>query len=210
MRGWRRSAPPAFTSFSRLSGRPWMSSGLIRRISRRHHHSGFRQSRLAHHPRSERRRVAAWPWRHAVPASGTSIPTRVHGAFVSDQEVHRVVGASPRRRRCTSKKSSMGRAIQSRDFLPTTKSPGRGGGCRGRSLYDEAVRIVTETRKASISGVSGASRSAQPAARLVEAMEAAGFGSIAIERRPGDLRPRHRPRSDMTMRNRRSDGRCLV
>ena len=109
---------------------------------------------------------------------GTSIPTRVHGAFVSDQEVHRVVAglkaASP--------------PIYIDEILEGPRNPipgfpsddeeGEGGAVDAEAdpLYDEAVRIVTETRKASISGVQrrlkiGYNR----AARLVEAMEAAGL-----------------------------------
>ena len=110
---------------------------------------------------------------------GTSIPTRVHGAFVSDQEVHRVVAglkaASP--------------PIYIEEILegPRTPIPGFPADdeesaegdlidAEADPLYDEAVRIVTETRKASISGVQrrlkiGYNR----AARLVEAMEAAGL-----------------------------------
>ncbi len=110
---------------------------------------------------------------------GTSIPTRVHGAFVSDQEVHRVVAglkvAAP--------------PVYIDEILEGPRNPipgfpsddddldGEGlAEPEADPLYDEAVRIVTETRKASISGVQrrlkiGYNR----AARLVETMEAAGL-----------------------------------
>ena len=119
---------------------------------------------------------------------GTSVPTRIHGAFVSDQEVHKVVAHLKRK----------GEPRYVNEILegPGEPIPGLSGGGEGGEdgefsgeqdpLYDQAVRIVTESRRASISG-----RAAAPQDRL----QPGGAhdrrdggpryrGSLAIQRRP--------------------------
>lgn len=105
-------------------------------------------------------------------APGTGVPVRIHGAYVADEEVHRVVSDWKRR----------GKPDYLEDVLniPGDLGLNEGGQEEGDSeadpLYDQAVQIVIETRRASISNIQrrlkiGYNR----AARMVEAMENAGL-----------------------------------
>ncbi|HEY9182214.1 MAG TPA: FtsK/SpoIIIE domain-containing protein, partial [Gammaproteobacteria bacterium] len=107
--------------------------------------------------------------------SGTSMPIRVHGAFVSDNEVHAVVKAL----RAHGEPNYIDNVLEGPSGevmgLEPTAPTGELDGEQD-PLYDQAVRIVTETRKASISGIQrrlkiGYNR----AARMVETMEEAGI-----------------------------------
>ncbi len=104
---------------------------------------------------------------------GAGVPIRVHGAYVADEEVHRVV--------------AVWRSVGEPDYIyEVTDESTDGNGNSGDSsasgeqdpLYDAAVRIVSETRRASISLVQRRLRIGyNRAARMMEEMEAAGVVS---------------------------------
>lgn len=108
--------------------------------------------------------------------SGTSIPVRVHGAFVDDHEVHRVVEFLKQ----TAPPNYL-TAITQEALEPTVGYSLNGAGEAERDeLYDAVVAFVIESRKASISSVQrrfkvGYNR----AASLIESLEAAGIVSAA-------------------------------
>lgn len=107
-------------------------------------------------------------------APGTGVPVRIHGAFVADEEVHRVVHDLKRR----------GQPQYLASILDEQNDSAEGQGGDGENageqdaLYDQAVQIVIETRRASISHIQrrlkiGYNR----AANIVETMERAGVVS---------------------------------
>ena len=106
-------------------------------------------------------------------APGTGLPTRVHGAFVADSEVHRVVD--------TLRKRGPAQYIEGVLDAPSSEGDESGGGQQGGEadpLYDQAVEIVIKNRRASISLVQRHLRIGyNRAARLLEDMERAGLVS---------------------------------
>ncbi len=106
-------------------------------------------------------------------APGHGLPVRVHGAFVSDAEVHRVVGALKSR----GGPQYIEGVLESPEVAELNAESGQAGG-EADPLYDQAVEIVLKNRRASISLVQRHLRIGyNRAARLLEDMEKAGMVS---------------------------------
>src|SRR5690606_14574434 len=108
---------------------------------------------------------------------GTAMPIRVHGAFVSDDEVHRVV-ADWKARGEPDYRADVLSGGDDEPFFGLESNGGGGNAEQDDALYDEAVAFVLESRRASISSVQRKLRIGyNRAARLIEAMEEAGVVS---------------------------------
>ncbi|CAB0150014.1 DNA translocase FtsK [Pseudidiomarina piscicola] len=109
---------------------------------------------------------------------GSGVPTRVHGAFVDDHEVHAVVADWKRRG-----KPNYLEEILSGDQSEEALLPGESMGdddAESDPLYDEAVAFITETQRVSVSSVQRKFRIGyNRAARIVEQMELSGVVSSA-------------------------------
>ena len=108
-------------------------------------------------------------------APGTGLPTRVHGAFVADDEVHRIVDHL--------RKVAAPEYIEEIVAAPAGENAevsdgGTANDAESDPMYDQAVQVVMQTRRPSISLVQRHLRIGyNRAARLIEAMERAGLVS---------------------------------
>ena len=110
--------------------------------------------------------------------AGSALPIRVHGAFVDDDEVHRVV-ESWKQLGEPNYLESIVSGVSENEMLPGIAGAGGASDAEDSDpLYDEAVSFVTESRRASISAVQRKLRIGyNRAARMIETMEAAGVVS---------------------------------
>ena len=111
-------------------------------------------------------------------ASGTGLPVRVHGAFVSDDEVHRVVAYLKQQGEPDYVDGVLDSSTGEDGLGSELGEGGSGSGAEQDPMYDQAVQVVLQDRKASISYVQrklgiGYNRSAN----LLEQMEKAGLVS---------------------------------
>ncbi|MFT3812576.1 MAG: DNA translocase FtsK 4TM domain-containing protein [Acidovorax sp.] len=126
-------------------------------------------------------------------ASGTGLPVRVHGAFVSDDEVHRVVNYLKQQGEPDYIEGVLDGGTVEGDDGPFGEGGGGGDGGEKDPMYDQAVEVVLKDRKASISYVQrklriGYNRSA----RLLEDMEKAGLVSALTSSGQRDVLVPHR------------------
>ncbi|MDO9451058.1 MAG: DNA translocase FtsK, partial [Rugosibacter sp.] len=109
--------------------------------------------------------------------SGTGLPIRVHGAFVSDEEVHRVADYL----RSQGQPNYIEGILEGGTLEDEAGAGGEGGGAsdgEADPMYDQAVEIVLKNRRPSISLVQRHLRIGyNRAARMIEAMEKAGLVS---------------------------------
>jgi len=109
---------------------------------------------------------------------GSGVPNRVHGAFCSDEEVHRVVADWKRRGEPLYIDGLLDEGSNTAVTPGELKSEAEGQDDESDALYDEAVYYVTQSRRASISSVQRKLRIGyNRAARLIESMEAAGVAT---------------------------------
>ncbi|MCH2560192.1 MAG: cell division protein FtsK [Pseudomonadales bacterium] len=109
---------------------------------------------------------------------GTGVPERIHGAFVDDHEVHKVVADWKKRGTPEYLESVTDEEVVSSISVPGFETNDNSGGGESDPLYDEAVAFVLDSQKASISSVQRKLRIGyNRAARLIEQMEESGVVS---------------------------------
>ncbi|MDO9073308.1 MAG: DNA translocase FtsK 4TM domain-containing protein [Rubrivivax sp.] len=111
-------------------------------------------------------------------ASGTGLPVRVHGAFVSDEEVHRVVNYLKSQGEPNYIEGILEGGVLEGEGDAATAGGGASGGGESDAMYDNAVAVVLQHKRASISLVQRHLRIGyNRAARLLEQMEQSGLVS---------------------------------